>query len=51
MDLSKYKWSWQTWNFDKQVGVQNIKDSGKYRARLVVRGCQQHKGIGYNETL
>lgn len=51
----------QTWTYinkneaqDKHIltskWVFKIKDDGKYKARLVIRGCQQLKGIDYNET-
>lgn len=30
--------------------VLNIKDNGKYNARLVVRRCQQRRSIDYEET-
>lgn len=30
--------------------VFKIKDDGRHRARLVVRGCEQQKGVDFNET-
>lgn len=51
----------QTWKYVNKDEVKNrkilssrwifrIKDDNKYKARLVIKGCQQKSGIDYNET-
>lgn len=50
--------TWETVNRDQAKGkkiltntwVFRIKDDGRYKARLVVRGCEQKEGVDYAET-